>query len=92
MGVYIYIYIYMRVYVSLCLAGGLIKVEGTSVSLRQINQCIGRSLAGIAGSNPGRGKDLCIWWVCVLSGRVFCVGLITRPEESYRMWCVSVWP
>jgi hypothetical protein len=26
---------------------------------------------------------------CVLSGRGLCVGLITRPEESYRMWCVS---
>jgi len=23
---------------------------------------------------------------CVLSGRGFCVGLITRPEESYRLW------
>jgi len=22
---------------------------------------------------------------CVLSGRGLCVGLITRPEESYRM-------
>ena len=25
---------------------------------------------------------------CVLSGRGLCDGLITRPEESYRMWCV----
>ena len=25
---------------------------------------------------------------CVLSGRGLCVGLITRPEESYRLWCV----
>jgi hypothetical protein len=25
----------------------------------------------------------------VLSGRGLCVGLITRPEESYRLWCVS---
>ena len=29
---------------------------------------------------------------CVLSGRGLCVGLIIRPEESYRMWCVCVWP
>jgi hypothetical protein len=28
---------------------------------------------------------------CVLSGRGFCVGLITRPEESYRVWCVWQW-
>jgi hypothetical protein len=25
---------------------------------------------------------------CVLSGRGLCVGLITRPEESYRLWRV----
>ena len=25
---------------------------------------------------------------CVLSGRGLCDGLITRPEGSYRMWCV----
>jgi hypothetical protein len=25
----------------------------------------------------------------VLSGRGPCVGLITRPEESYRVWCVT---
>jgi hypothetical protein len=24
----------------------------------------------------------------VLSGRGLCVGLIARPEESYRAWCV----
>jgi len=28
---------------------------------------------------------------CVLSGRGLCVGLIARPEESYRLWCVWVW-
>jgi len=27
---------------------------------------------------------------CVLSGRVLCVGLIIRPEESYRVWWWSV--
>ena len=26
---------------------------------------------------------------CVLSGRGLCDGLINRPEESYRVWCVS---
>jgi hypothetical protein len=25
---------------------------------------------------------------CVLSGRGMCVRLITRPEESYRLWCI----
>jgi hypothetical protein len=28
---------------------------------------------------------------CVLSGRGLCDGLITRPEESYWVWCVWVW-
>ena len=27
---------------------------------------------------------------CVLPGRGLSDGLITRPEESYRMWCVVV--
>jgi hypothetical protein len=26
----------------------------------------------------------------VLSGRGLCYELITRPEESYRVWCVVV--
>jgi len=26
----------------------------------------------------------------VLSGTGLCYGLITRPEESYRLWCVFV--
>ena len=25
---------------------------------------------------------------CVLSGTDFCVGLITRPQEAYRLRCV----
>ena len=28
---------------------------------------------------------------CVLSGRGLCDGLITRPEESYRMWRAFVY-
>jgi hypothetical protein len=26
---------------------------------------------------------------CVMSGRGFCEELFPRPEESYRLWCVS---
>ena len=37
-----------------------------------------RSIAGIGSSHPARGMDVCL----------ICVGLITRPEESYRVWCV----
>jgi hypothetical protein len=32
--------------------------------------------------------DGCV--LCVLSGRGLCDGLIIRPEESYRLWCVLV--
>ena len=28
---------------------------------------------------------------CVLSDRGLCDELITRPEESYQLWCVCVW-
>jgi hypothetical protein len=27
---------------------------------------------------------------CVLPGRPLCVGLIARPEKSYRKWCVQL--
>ena len=36
---------------------------------------------------PGAWKFVCCE-CCVLSGRGLCVELITRPEESYRLWCV----
>ena len=38
---------------------------------------------------PGAWMSLC-YECCVLSGRGHCVELITRPEESYRLWCVVV--
>ena len=49
----------------------------------------GRSPAEIVGSNPTGGMDVCCE-CCVLSGRGLCDGLITHPEESYRLWCVVV--
>jgi len=36
---------------------------------------------------PGAWNSICCV-CCVLSGRGLCDGLITRPEESYRVWCV----
>ena len=38
---------------------------------------------------PGKWMYVCCE-CCVLSGRGLCVGLITRPEESYRLRCVVV--
>ena len=49
----------------------------------------GLSPAGIVGSNSTGGMDVCCE-CCVLSGRGLCDGLITRPEESYRLRCVGV--
>jgi hypothetical protein len=34
------------------------------------------------------GMDVNLLWM--LSGRGLCDGLITRPEESSRLWCVVV--
>jgi hypothetical protein len=40
---------------------------------------------------PGAWMSACCE-CCVLSGRGLCDELITRPEESYRLWCVQlVW-
>ena len=51
----------------------------------------GRSPAEIVGSNPtgGHGCFVCCD-CCVLSSRGLCDELITRPEESYRLWCFVV--
>ena len=38
---------------------------------------------------PGAWMFVCCE-CCVLSGRGLCDGLITRPEESYLLWCVVV--
>ena len=49
----------------------------------------GRSPAEILGSNSTGDMSVCCE-CCVLSGRGLCIGLITRLEESYRLWCVVV--
>jgi hypothetical protein len=43
----------------------------------------GRSNTGIAGSNPVRGMDVCLFFCVVLScvGRGLGVGLIPRPRS-----------
>jgi hypothetical protein len=41
------------------------------------------------GSNPTGGIDVCCE-CCVLWGRGLCDELVTRPDESYRWWCVVV--
>jgi hypothetical protein len=49
-------------------------------------------VAGIVGSNPGEGMDVCLLclYVVFCVGRGLCDGLITRLEESYHV-SVCVW-
>jgi len=50
----------------------------------------GCSLLGLREVLPGAWMSVSSE-CCVLSGRGLCTGLITRPEESYRVWRVWVW-
>jgi hypothetical protein len=47
----------------------------------------GRLPAEFVGLDRTGGMDVCCE-CCVLSGRGLCDGLITHPEESYRLWHV----
>ena len=54
-------------------------------------ECVcGRSCAGISGSNPTGGMDVSCE-CCVLPDRGLRVGLIIRPEEFNRVWCLTLW-
>ena len=61
--------------------------EPIRVAARSKAWVCGRSLAVIVVSNPAGGMGDC-YDLCALSRRGLCVGLVTRPEESYRVWCV----
>jgi hypothetical protein len=51
----------------------------------------GRLHAGVACSNPAGAWMSVSFESWVLSGRGRCFSMITRPEESYWVWCVWVW-
>ena len=54
------------------------------VAERSKARVYGRSLTGIAGSNPDEGMDVCpLCVLCVLLYRGLCDRLITRSEETY---------
>ena len=63
----------------------LAKYTPISVAVRFKAWVYGRSLAGIVGSNPAGAWMSVHVECCVLSGRGLCDGLITCPEESYRL-------
>jgi hypothetical protein len=62
---------------------GNLKKKQIAVAGQSKAWVCGRSLAGTAGSNPAGASRMSVSCeCCVLSGRVLCVGPITRPEES----------
>jgi hypothetical protein len=69
--------------------GGLFdRVSEYYIPMKNSADPSGRLVAGIAGTNPAWGMDvclLCLYVVLSCVGRGFCDGLITRPEESYRV-------
>jgi len=67
-----------------------ISVYPIPVAARSKAWVCGRSLAGVAGSNPARDWMFVCCECCVLSGVGFCVELITRPEESHQVVCLNV--
>jgi len=58
-----------------------------SVAAQSRTWVCGRSPSEIVGSNPTVDMDVCCE-CCDLSGGGLCDKLLTRPEESYRLWCV----
>jgi len=44
-------------------------------------------LLGLRGSNPVGAMDVCPE-CSVFSGRGLCDGLITCPDDFYRVWCI----
>jgi hypothetical protein len=58
------------------------------VAARSKAYVCGRLVAEIAGSSTARGMDVCVLCLYVMLscvGRGLCDGLISRPEEFYRV-------
>jgi hypothetical protein len=81
------------------LKGNIVKVyssdrsRGSSVSIVSDCRLDKRVVVEIAASNPAWGMDvclLCLYVVLSCVDRDLCYGLITRPEESYRV-SLYVW-
>jgi hypothetical protein len=80
-----HIHIYIYIYTLLLLVVVTLPVP---VAARSKVLVYGRSPTAIVGSISTEGMDVCL--LRVLSGRGICDELITRPEESYRLWRVVV--
>jgi hypothetical protein len=82
LSLYIYIYIYIHTYTHthtrICRSQWPRGLRRGSTAAR---------LLGLWVRIPPRARMSVCCECCVLSGRGLCDGVITRPEESYRLWC-----
>ena len=63
------------------------KATRIPTTMRSKTRVCGRSLAGVAGSNPAGGMDVCLFECCVWG---LCDKPIPRPEESYKLSCMCL--
>jgi len=82
----IYIYILYTLYLILA---HLVKCRSQWPRGLRRRSAAARLLRSWVQVTPGTWIFVCCE-CCVLSGRGLCDELITRPEESYRLWCVVV--
>ena len=77
----LYLYIYKYVYIYICLSQWPLVLRHGSTAAR---------LQRLWVRMPPEAWMFVCCECCVLSGRGLCDGLITRPEESFRLCCVVV--
>ena len=78
---YIYIYIPVIIFQLLLHIAGSVATRSKVCSLW---------LTEIVDSNSTGGMHICLLWMLCVLVRCLCDDLITRPEESYRLWWVAV--
>jgi hypothetical protein len=81
--------IYIPVTVAVLFVTVLIKGKAIPGAARCKASGFGRAPAGVVGVKPTESMMCVCCECCVLPGRGLCDALITRPEESYRVWCAS---
>jgi len=82
---------YFVIYTSLSIVLVMCNFAGPSGRSRGLRRrsAAARLLRSWVRIPPGAWMFVCCE-CCVLSGRDLCDELITRPGESYRLWCVIV--
>jgi len=72
-----------------CLVFNLLSYPATDYATNFSSPCRSQWARGQRLGFRIPGMSVCFEW-CVLSGRGLCLGLITCPEESYRVWGVQL--